>query len=435
MRAMIGRGVRALVAATAIVATLALPAHAVTFGPERRVAGPYTWNPGKSLAVTDTRLLSIWASDCPPPKGVCATDSGPRMGVFVQRSAADARPPSWSKPLRLSPGTVQAERPSIAAEGTTVIASWVTQRSYERYRASGPRVLWIRVSASEGKRWRTPVRITSPSGRVDYPRVAVAKGRLFAVWTNADTGAIRLAWSDDLGAHWAKARIGSTTSRPLGAKEGYAGFPDVGASDTNVAVAWLSTDTGGQQVVTSSSGGDDLASATPTQLTAVSPNDGQHYPAVGASPDPTDPRLVIAYSANDHLELRTFDGSGLAPPTTAFTWNQQIAGVRYDGGYGPAVIPTSGSGIVVAVAACRPNPNVGNPCNPLATGARIDIVYRSSPDGTTWDPALRLTNVPTSGFRVFDEPSIARTGTTQRVSYVRYERTFTKYEIAMRSGT
>lgn len=430
---MFRRGVRAFVAASVVVVAVALPARAVTFKPEKRVAGPYTWNPGKSLAVTDTRLLSIWASDCPPPKGICATDSGPRMGVFVQRSPAGKNPASWGTPVRLSPGTVQAERPSIAAEGTTVLASWVTQRSYEHYRASGPRVLWVRVSASEGKRWRMPVRLSSTSGRVDYPRVATSNGRLFAVWTNADTGAIRLAWSDDLGAHWTNERVGSTTSQPLGAKEGYAGFPDVGASGTNVAVAWLSTDTGGQQVVTSSAGGTDLASATPTQLTAVSPNDGQHYPAVGGRTDPADPRVVIGYSAPGEVQIRTFDGT-LGPPTTAFTWNKQIASIRYDGGYGPAVLAVSTTGVALAVAACRPNPNAGNPCNPLAKGARIDVLYRSSADGTTWARAIRLTDASTNPFHIYDEPSIAVTGTIQRVSYDRYERTFAKYDVAMRSG-
>jgi hypothetical protein len=426
---------RVFVAVSVLVVALAPPALAVTFGPEKRVAGPYAWNPGKSLTATDARLLAIWATDCPPPKGICATDSGPRMGVFVQRSPAGANPPSWNSPIRLSPGTVQAERPSIAAEGTTVVASWVTQRSYEHYRRSRPRVLWVRVSNSEGKRWRPPVRLTTTSGRVDYPRVAIADGRLFATWTNADTGAVRFAWSDNLGSSWTSMRVGSTTSRPLGAKEGYAGFPDVGASGPNVAVAWLSTDTGGQVVVTSATGGTDLASATPTQLTAVSPNDGQHYPAVGGAPDPTDQRVVIGYSAPGELRVRTFDGGTLAAPITAFAWKQQIAGIRYDGGYGPAMLPVAPTGIAVAVAACRPNPNAPNPCNPLAKGARIDVLYRFTADGTGWDGAVRLTNAKTNPFHVYDEPSIALTGAIQRVSYDRYERTFAKYDVALRSGT
>jgi hypothetical protein len=278
------------------------------------------------------------------------------------------------------------------------------------------------------------VRLTSISGRVDYPRVAVANGRLFAVWTNADTGAIRLAWSDDLGRSWTQLRVGSTTSRPLGAKEGYAGFPDVGASGTNVAVAWLATDTGGQEVVTSSTGGGDLAAATPTQLTATSPNDGQHYPAVAGATDPADPRVAIAYTTPGELQVRTFDGVALGSPVTAFAWGARIAGLRYNGGYGPAVLPVATTGIAVAVAGCRPNPNAPNPCNPLAKGARIDVLYRSSADSATWDNAIRLTDASTNPFRIYDEPSLAQTGAIQRVSYDRYERTFTRYDVAMRAG-
>ena len=51
-------------------------------------------------------------------------------------------------------------------------------------------------------------------------------------------------------------------------------------------------------------GGDDFAGATPAQLTRSSPNDGQHYPAVGGAADPADPRVAIAYSTGTALELR-----------------------------------------------------------------------------------------------------------------------------------
>ena len=46
------------------------------------------------------------------------------------------------------------------------------------------------------------------------PRVAVGGGRMFVVWTQADSGSIRMARSDDRGHHWHSSTIGSTTSRP-----------------------------------------------------------------------------------------------------------------------------------------------------------------------------------------------------------------------------
>jgi hypothetical protein len=434
MPPMVRRAMRVLLAA-AVLLIPGLPAAAVTFGPQRQVSGPYSWNPAKSLAASSSKLLAVWATDCPPPKHICAIDSGPHMGVFVRRSGAARTNPSWSAPTRLSRATTQAERPSIAAHGSTVIASWVTQRSYLHYRPARPRVLWVRVSTSEGKRWRPPVRITAPTGRVDYPRVAVGGGRLFVTWTNANTGDIRLAWSDDLGGSWTRIVVGTTTAHPMGNKEGYAGFPDVGASGTNVAVAWIADAAGEQDVVTSAISGDDLAGATPAQLTATSPNDGQHYPAVQGSRDPTDGRIAIAYSAPGELDVVTFDGATLGPPETVFAWGQRFGGVRYSGGYGPAALPLAPSGLAVAVAGCRPNLNASNDCNPLARGARIDVVYRTTADSTTWDAAQRLTSAGSTMFRVYDEPSLAMTGVVQRVSYDRYVRSFARYDVALRSGS
>lgn len=431
-----GRTTATLIAVIAVIAVVALAwpaAAATTFGRTRRISSPYAWNPGKSLAATPSRLLTIFASDCPPPSGRCADDNGPRMGVFVRRSPASSQAGQWGKPKRISPASVQAERPSIAAHGRTVIASYVTQRSYLHYRPAAPRVLWARVSLDQGLTWHAPVRLSPPKGRVDYPRVAIGGGRLFAVWTQADSGDIRLATSDDRGHHWSKTGIGSTTSRS-GTGEGFDGLPDIGVSGADVAVAWFATDNGVQQAVTSSINGDDLATATPVALSGPSPNDGQHYPAVGGAATAGDPRVAIAYSTNTALELRTFDGATLSAPSTVFTWKAVVGGVGYLDGYGPAVVPFGTSQVAVAVAGCRRNPHA-QPCRPLARGARIDVLSRlSADDGATWGNALRLTNAARRSYRVNDEPSIALTGSIERVSFDRYQRSFTHYDVWMRSS-
>ena len=426
-----GRATVALIAVIGVVA-LASPA-AATFGRARRISTPYACNPGKSLTATPSKLLTIFASDCPPPSGRCADDTGPRMGVFVRRSPASSLAGRWSKPMRISPGSVQAERPSIAAHGRTVIASYVTQRSYLHYRPSARRVLWARVSLDQGRTWHAPIRLSAPMGRVDYPRFAIGGGRLFAVWTQADSGTIRLATSDDRGHHWSTTGIGSTTSRS-GTGEGFRGLPDIGVSGDDVAVAWLAADNGVQQAVTSNTGGDDLATATPVAISGPSPNDGQHYPAVGGAAAAGDPRVAIAYSTDTRVELRIFDGSTLSAPSTVFTWKAVVGGVGYLDGYGPAVVPFGTSRVAIAVAGCRRNSHA-QPCRPLARGARIDTLYRlSADDGATWGNPVRLTNAARPSYRVNDEPSIALTGSVERVSYVRYQRTFTRYEVSMRSS-
>ena len=429
-----GRATAVVIAVTAVLA-LAMPATAAnTFGRARRISSPDAWNPGKSLAATSNQLLTIFASDCPPPSGRCADDNGPRMGVFVRRSPASSQAGTWGKPIRISPSSVQAERPSIAAHGTTVIASYVTQRSYLHYRPSQPRVLWIRVSLDQGRTWHKPFRVSGRTGRVDYPRVAVGGGRMFAVWTQADSGSIRMATSDDRGHHWSTATIGATTSRSS-TGEGFRGLPDIGVSGDDVAVAWFASSNGSQVAVTSNTGGDDLSTATPVALTGPSPNDGQHYPAVAGAVGAGDPRVAIAYSTNTGLDLQIYDGSTLSATSTVFTWKAVVGGAGYLDGYGPAVLPFGTSQIAVAIAGCRQNP-AAQPCRPLAKGARIDVLYAHSPDdGTSWDAPLRLTDAGSHPpYRVNDEPSLAVTGSTQRVSYDRYQRSFSQYDVWMRSS-
>lgn len=428
-----GRATVALLVTVAVFALAAPATGATSFGRARRISSPYAWNPGKSLAATSNKLLTIFASDCPPPSGRCADDNGPRMGVFVRRSRA-SRSGDWKKPVRISPSSVQAERPSIAAHGTTVIASYVTQRSYLHYRPRAPRVLWVRISLDQGRTWHKPVRVSAHTGRVDYPRVAIGGGRMYAVWTQADSGSIRMATSDTRGRRWSGTTIGSTTAKSS-TGEGFRGLPDVGVSGDNVAVAWFANGGGVQDVVTSNTKGDDLTTATPVALTGPSPNDGQHYPAVAGAVGAGDPRVAIAYSTNTGLDVRIFDGSALSSPTTVFTWKAVVGGIDYLDGYGPAVLPFGTSQIAVAIAGCRQNPRA-QPCRPLARGAQIDVLYRHSPDdGATWNGAVRLTDAgKRHGYRANDEPSIAVTGSTQRVSYDRYERSFSRYDVWMRSS-
>jgi len=434
MPGMRGRATAVLVATAALLAFAAPAVAATDFGHARRISSPYAWNPGKSLVATTNKLLTIFASDCPPPSGRCADDNGPRMGVFVRRSPASSRAGDWGKPARISPSSVQAERPSIASHGKTVIASYVTQRSYLHYRPRAPRVLWIRVSLDQGRTWHRPVRISARTGRVDYPRVAVGGGRMFAVWTQADSGSIRMARSDDRGHHWHSSTIGTTTSRSSSG-EGFRGLPDIGVSGDDVAVAWFSTGGGAQQAVTSNTGGHDLSTATPVALTGPSPNDGQHYPAVAGAANASDPRVALAYSTNSGVALRIFDGSTLSAPSTVFAWREVVGGSGYLDGYGPAVLPFGSSQVAVAIAGCRRNPRA-QPCRPLARGARIDMLYRhSADDGGTWDGPVRLTSAGSHPpYRVNDEPSLAVTGSTQRVSYDRYERSFSRYDVWMRSS-
>src|SRR5262245_45987953 len=293
-----------------VAATAAL---AVGFTPIQPAGDPYSWNPGKALAVTTGHLVSAWASDCPPPTRACARETSPTIRVFVQRSAANRVPAVWGRPVRVSPLDVHAERVTLSADGALVAVGWVTQRSYLHYDPTARRVFWVRVSSDRGRHWRKAVRMTLPRGRVDYPRLAVSDGTIYAVWTNADTGDIRLAKTSDEGTTWAKVTLEQTSSRSDGPREGFAGLPDVGASGGNVAVIWYANQTGATHAVFSDDGGAGLMAGTvaATTLVGSSPNDGRRYAAAAGSPIDGDGRVAVAYTTTGAVVVRVWDGTGL----------------------------------------------------------------------------------------------------------------------------
>jgi hypothetical protein len=416
----------------------ASPASAVATGSELTVSAAtaaatrWSWNPGEALAAGNRTLLSAFATDCPPPSGECATDHGPYMGVYVQRAPVNGLPLAWRKPIRVSQPRRHAERAVVAAQGAVALAAWVTERSYLHYRPSDPRVVWVRASHDGGRRWRRTVALSSGRGRVDHPRVAAGGGRLFAVWTNADTGAIRFARSLDGGATWADRRsIGATTARRNGNAEGFAGLPDVGVSGDRVVVAWVS-DAAGQTLALTSSDGGATFDPSPTILTPASPPGG--YPAVGGAAIAGDPRIAIAYASEDGLQTLVVDGLGASHPNDVDLWPIVVAGVRYVDGYGPAVLPTAPDTLVLAVAACRAR-GLADPCDTSDPQARIDVLLAvSGDDGRTWSSITRLTDASVAPYRRNDQPSLARSpGGLGRVSFDRAQTSFVDYRVWIRS--
>ena len=62
MPRMRGRATVALLVTVAVFALAAPATGATSFGRARRISSPYAWNPGKSLAATSNKLLTIFAS-------------------------------------------------------------------------------------------------------------------------------------------------------------------------------------------------------------------------------------------------------------------------------------------------------------------------------------------------------------------------------------
>ncbi len=416
------------------IALLSAPASAVSFGPAQRAGARWSWNPGEGLAVSTHRIFSVWASDCPPPSEECATNRGPWMGVFVQRGRQGGTPVAWKKPRRISPKGRHAERAAIAASGNVVVVGWVTQTRYVHFRPRAPRAFWVRVTRNEGDTWGKPIRLSPPKGRVDYPRLAASGRHLYAVWTDANSGAIRLARSADAGRTWVRRSIGTTT---MGAATvtGFAGLPDVGASGALVGIGWIADAAGRQVALTSDADATDLgATSTPVELTPASPHPDLRYPAVGGSADAATPRVAFAYATPGGIGVRVLDTRRLGDETVAATWGFTAGGTIYTDGYGPAVLPSGNSALLLAVAACRRNARLSNDCAAPA-GARVDVVFAESSDGRTWPAPQRLTDASNLPYRINDEPSLAVTsGGVRRVAFDRYQIGFSAYLVGMRSG-
>lgn len=412
-----GRPHPAIVIATvAVVLFLALsaatPARAsIALTPIRRVSDPSSWTVGNALARSASFLHAVWATDCPPPTGACATDTGPHVGVFWRRSAIGT-PPVWGPAKRISPKREHAARPSVAAADGHVYVAWVTQRSYVKYRPADPRRLWIRVGGDQGGVWSPPVPLTAAGARVDYPVVAAAGDAVWVVWTNADDGAIKMASSPDAGAHWTTTTIGTTTSN-RGA-EGFAGYPAIGASGANVMAAWFATPGGRQVALTSSVGGSDWSSASvPTALTGRSPNDGTHYPVVRGADDGASDRVAVGYTTSTGAMTQIWDGTAMGPALQVDgPWPVSSGGHRWAGAYGVAAMPVGTDGVAVTWAACRRRPGDRVPCRPDARDARIDVAYRESLDGGAAWSKRRLLARARAAMPVHEAPSIVADGAT-----------------------
>ena len=66
-------------------------------------------------------------------------------------------------------------------------------RAVPRTRAPAPRVLYLRRNANHGSAtaWNTTKRLTSLSGRVDYPTVAAAGSNVYVAYTDSGAGSVR----------------------------------------------------------------------------------------------------------------------------------------------------------------------------------------------------------------------------------------------------
>ena len=213
------------------------PTTPVTWGTPTKPGGSYAWNFGNALARTvrdgSQRLHQAYATD--RIGGTWAKDSGPYAGLYYTRSTTGS---TWTTPRRITSTSRHVVRFGLAAAGSRVYAAYVTQTKIVNYSGSAPRVLYVRVNTNHGHGdyWKSSVRLTGTTGRVDFPTVAASGTDVHIAFTNANNGDIIVATSKDRGVTWVKRTVGTTT---FNTSSGRAGLPSVAVSGSTVAVTWI----------------------------------------------------------------------------------------------------------------------------------------------------------------------------------------------------
>ena len=361
--------VSAVVVAFAVssVAFSARATAAPAWGPQRTV-DTWAWSGGSALARTaGGDLLVLEATDF--SQGGFATDHGPYMGVFA-RTSSD-RGATWSAPVRVSQGGQHADRAALAVSGGTSYAAWVTQRSYDHYDPSEPRVLFFRANPGGG--WGKTVALTKKKGRVDDPSIAASGARVYVAWVDANTGQVRVARSGDGGKTFVRTVIGKTSALSSD-NEGLRGSVSIGAAGNAVGVTWIASGSGAIKARVSTNGGKKWHDSVSVVGSLGAANGGT--PSLRGWGD----KLALAWTTPGGVFSRVWSKSwGTARTIASFA-----AGATYKGGFDVEIVPSPGGQLGAVWSACR---TWG--CDLLSTRARVDVLWSDSGNGESWSaPSL-----------------------------------------------
>lgn len=353
-----------------------------------RTPGPNnTWNDGAGLARTvstsATNLHTIYTTD--RINGTWVTDGGPHVGAYYVRST-DAGA-TWSTPKRLNPSGQHGSRVAIAASDASVYTAWVSTTKWVHFRPGAPRILYFRRNTDHGAStaWSSTIRLTSTSGRVDFPVIAASGAYVYVTYTNSVTGSIKLAISSNRGRTWKTVTVGSTTR---GDASGRQGIPTVAADGSIVGVSWVAGSANSLRARLSTSNGSTWKSEVTLGKTAAAPTSAS---ASG--------RLGFAWVNSGSVRLRTWTTAGWGtvrtlPQTDGYSDEiQQTATIALNGS----------AGVAVAYAACVAD------CSNELGGYRTDLIWRpSNDDGASWGlSSVIATGAAASARRANTVPSVA----------------------------
>ena len=351
------------VALVALLLTASTALGSVTWTSPVAAARASTFNFGTGLARTvsgTTPYLHIEVgSDV--IGGVRADDDGPYAGVYYRRGNAGGT--TWGTLKRVSPSTQHAYQGAIAASGAHVYVTWMTLAHLTAYDPAEVRTLGFRANDNHGSSaaWRAPVALTT-SGRINNPNVAAAGSHVYISYTDSDTGSIMLWSSPDYGTTWSSTTLGSTSMENGDA--GFAGWPELAASGSTVAVAWINQVYGETMFTVSADAGQTFS---PPAQVGVGPVFSLGIAAKGD-------RIALAMASEAGSSLYLWQ-AGSWKRERGFASHDPSGTSRYKAAYGLAVALSGTSTVAVAWSACRRT----SKCTAGSTYG-VDLLWRESSD-------------------------------------------------------
>ena len=382
-------------------------------------AGPaYTWNGGGALARTvqsgSQRLHLAYATN--RIGGKWASDSGKHAGIYYIRSATGS---TWSAPKRLNPSTQHAARLGLAAAGSRVYVTGVSQTKFVKYSPSAPRALYVRVNSAHGAAttWKSTIRLTSASGRVDYPTIAAAGNDAFVAWADSNSGKVKVAASHDRGRTWKTAGLGSTSAAD---SSGRLGLPSVSADGATVVVAWVANAAGTIKARVSVDHGKTWGSVVVVSPSAVG------SPSTAVRGD----RIAVTWSFGQSVAVRQRVAGTWLPAAEAVSLESQ-------GDSGVSLQDVTGPPPVYAPAvALQDSGRIALTWAQVTTGGRWDLEWAESADGgASWFEAQTIGSSASSATRFNDWASVIwPTAGTRYVAWNGWTPNTNNYRLYLRTG-
>lgn len=358
---------------------LSLPAALAAAAPMQEMwsepalsAGPQgTWSYGSSLARTGMTLHNVHMRS--------SGGLDPKIQVEYLRSVNGGG--SWTGADLTSAPTVinkpwdHGSYAAAAASGNYVYVAWARLESAgEAYNPSDARSVEFRRSSNQGLSWGTNdsvLLLSSWTGRVDEPSVAAWDKYVYVVWTDSNTGAIRLRASANYGASFATPRTIGTTAVTLADGSGRWGMPVVATAGDNLAVVWLSAwnttgNYGTLRALVSTNRG-------ATWVARTIDTDSRDRASVAALGN----RIAVAWVDRGATRLQLWKYGSWQPVLTV----SPAFGGTFKSGYAPAVALYPSYGVSVAWSSCRYNTR----CYGANMTGGIDLFWRESANnGASW---------------------------------------------------